>query len=76
MSGWLLHTAMQNGLHLPMASHEFGRNIRSLRSEPLQANKSILMMDLQRRSELWAYCIIVYQRYVSQYDRHGTRLMT
>uniref|UniRef100_A0A093VB23 Regulatory protein LEU3 n=1 Tax=Talaromyces marneffei PM1 TaxID=1077442 RepID=A0A093VB23_TALMA len=62
ISGWLLHVAMQNGLHIPMASHEFGRNMRSLRSEPSQANKSIFMIDMQRRSELWAYCIIVYQR--------------
>lgn len=75
LSGWLLHVAMQNGLHMPMASHEFGRNVRSLRSEPSQANKSILMMDLRRRSELWAYCIVVYQRYVSQLITVGGKLM-
>ncbi|EED13666.1 C6 transcription factor (Leu3), putative [Talaromyces stipitatus ATCC 10500] len=62
LSGWLLHIAMQNGLHIPMASHEFGRNVRVSRSEQSQANKAVLMMDMQRRSELWAYCVIVYQR--------------
>lgn len=64
LSGWLLHIAMQNGLHIPMASHEFGRNLRASRLEPSQANVTVLMMDMQRRSELWAYCIVVYQRYV------------
>lgn len=74
LSGWLLHIAMQNGLHIPMASHEFARNMRSLRSEPSHANKSILMMDMQRRSELWAYCIIVYQRYVCALNKRRSKL--
>lgn len=61
LCGWLLNLAMQNGLHLPMASHEFGgRNVPS--TEGPRNNKAILTMDMQRRSELWAYCIAVYQR--------------
>lgn len=62
LSGWLLHLAMQNGLHMPMASHEFGRNAHTKSIESARANKLVMMMDTQRRSELWSYCIIVYQR--------------
>lgn len=52
LSGLLLHIAMQNGLHIPMSSHEFSRVKTPVPSEA----------DLLRRSELWAYSIIVYQR--------------
>lgn len=55
MSGMLLHIAMQNGLHIPMSSHEFSRVKVPALSE----------VDMTRRSELWAHCVIVYQRYVS-----------
>lgn len=55
MSGMLLHIAMQNGLHIPMSSHEFSRVKIPALSE----------VDMTRRSELWAHCVIVYQRYVS-----------
>ncbi|KAJ5085086.1 hypothetical protein N7532_009857 [Penicillium argentinense] len=52
LSGMLLHIAMQNGLHIPMSSHEFSRvKIPA----PCEA-------DLVRRSELWAHTVIVYQR--------------
>lgn len=54
MSGMLLHIAMQNGLHIPMSSHEFSRAKIPALSE----------VDMTRRSELWAHCVIVYQRYV------------
>ncbi|KAJ5698831.1 hypothetical protein N7462_000836 [Penicillium macrosclerotiorum] len=52
LSGMLLHIAMQNGLHIPMSSHEFSRVKLSVPSEA----------DLLRRSELWAHCVIMYQR--------------
>ncbi|PYH43903.1 Zn(II)2Cys6 transcription factor [Aspergillus saccharolyticus JOP 1030-1] len=52
LSGMLLHIAMQNGLHIPLYSHEFAkRNIPA----PSEA-------DMARRSELWARCVVVYQR--------------
>lgn len=52
MSGMLLHIAMQNGLHIPMSSHEFSRVKIPAPSEA----------DMVQRSELWAHCVIVYQR--------------
>ncbi|KAJ9190804.1 transcriptional regulator family: Fungal Specific TF [Paecilomyces variotii] len=52
LSGMLLHLAMQNGLHIPMSSHEFSRVRIAAPSEA----------DLTKRSELWAQCVIVYQR--------------
>lgn len=44
---------MQNGLHVPMSSHEFSRVKIPAPSES----------DLRRRSELWAHTVIMYQRY-------------
>lgn len=55
LSGMLLHIAMQNGLHIPMSSHEFSKRKRL--PAPSEA-------EMIRRSELWAHCVIVYQRYV------------
>ncbi|KAJ5091061.1 hypothetical protein NUU61_005931 [Penicillium alfredii] len=52
MSGMLLHIAMQNGLHIPMSSHEFSRVKMPAPSEA----------DMTRRSELWAHVVVVYQR--------------
>ncbi|KAE8151098.1 hypothetical protein BDV25DRAFT_100090 [Aspergillus avenaceus] len=52
LSGMLLHTAMQNGLHFPMSSHEFTKIKIPAPSEE----------ELIQRSELWARCVIVYQR--------------
>ncbi|KAL1964856.1 hypothetical protein VTN77DRAFT_6358 [Rasamsonia byssochlamydoides] len=52
LSGFLLNLAMQNGLHIPMSTHEFAKMKRNHLSE----------IDVHRRSELWAQCIIVYQR--------------
>lgn len=52
MAGMLLHTAMQNGLHIPLSSHEFCRVKLPVPSEA----------DLLRRSELWALAVIVYER--------------
>ncbi|KAL4892508.1 hypothetical protein BDV59DRAFT_43000 [Aspergillus ambiguus] len=52
LAGMLLHIAMQNGFHIPMSSHEFARKKIPMPSEA----------DMIRRAELWAHCIIVYQR--------------
>ncbi|CAG8292762.1 unnamed protein product [Penicillium salamii] len=52
LSGMLLHVAMQNGFHIPMSSHEFSRVKIPAPSE----------LDMIRRSELWAHCVLVYQR--------------
>ncbi|KAJ6038501.1 hypothetical protein N7460_008272 [Penicillium canescens] len=52
LSGMLLHVAMQNGFHIPMSSHEFSRISIPAPSE----------LDMVRRSELWAHCVLVYQR--------------
>jgi hypothetical protein len=54
LSGMLLHVAMQNGFHIPMSSHEFSRISIPAPSE----------LDMVRRSELWAHCVLVYQRWV------------
>ncbi|GKZ58544.1 hypothetical protein AnigIFM49718_004369 [Aspergillus niger] len=53
LSGMLLHIAMQNGLHIPMSSHEFSKRKRL--PAPSEA-------EMIRRSELWAHCVIIYQR--------------
>jgi hypothetical protein len=51
LSGSLLHIAMQLGLHMPVAS---------------QANSGVTLNlseeEIHKRAELWAYCIITYQR--------------
>ncbi|KAJ5781325.1 hypothetical protein N7457_006485 [Penicillium paradoxum] len=52
LSGMLLHVAMQNGFHIPMSSHEFSRVKIPAPSE----------VDMVRRSELWAHCVLVYQQ--------------
>ncbi|KAL5360554.1 hypothetical protein BJX96DRAFT_72474 [Aspergillus floccosus] len=52
LAGMLLHIAMQNGLHIPMSSHEFARKKLPMPSE----------VDMVRRAELWAHCMIIYQR--------------
>ncbi|PWY89074.1 C6 zinc finger domain protein [Aspergillus heteromorphus CBS 117.55] len=53
MSGMLLHIAMQHGIHIPMSSNEF------LKRKRLPAPSEA---EMTRRSELWAHCVIVYQR--------------
>ncbi|KAF9893650.1 hypothetical protein FE257_010962 [Aspergillus nanangensis] len=52
LSGLLLHLAMQNGLHIPMSTQEFTKKKIPAPSEA----------DMIRRSELWAHCVLVYQR--------------
>ncbi|KAJ5153623.1 uncharacterized protein N7500_009062 [Penicillium coprophilum] len=52
LSGMLLHVAMQNGFHIPMSSHEFSRVKIPESSDS----------DMVRRSELWAHCVLVYER--------------
>ncbi|KKA17613.1 C6 transcription factor [Rasamsonia emersonii CBS 393.64] len=51
LSGLLLHLAMLNGLHIPMSTHEFAK----------MKTNNLTEIDIHRRSELWAHCIIVYQ---------------
>ncbi|EAW14386.1 Zn(II)2Cys6 transcription factor [Aspergillus clavatus NRRL 1] len=51
LCGMMVHIAMQNGLHIPMSSHEFSKVKIPAPSEA----------DMIRRSELWAHCVIVYQ---------------
>lgn len=55
LGGMLLHVAMQHGFHIPMSSHEFSRVKIPVSSD----------LDMVRRSELWAHCVLVYQRWVS-----------
>ena len=52
MSGLMLHIAMQNGLHIPVSSNEFSRVKIAPPSEAVMV----------RRAELWAHCVVVYQR--------------
>ncbi|KAL2868058.1 uncharacterized protein BJX67DRAFT_60109 [Aspergillus lucknowensis] len=52
LSGLLLHVAMQYGMHNPLSAHEFYKTKLPPPSDT----------DILRRSELWAYTIIVYQR--------------
>lgn len=54
LAGALPHAAMQCGLHVPVATQDFGR-VKIKLTEP----------EIQRRAELWAYCVIVYQRLCS-----------
>lgn len=52
LGGMMLHIAMHNGLHIPLSSHEFSRVKITTPSEA----------DLQRRSEMWALTMVLYQR--------------
>lgn len=54
LTGLLLHLAMQHGMHNPISSHEFFKT-----KQPVPD-----VVDVSRRSELWAYTLITYQRYV------------
>lgn len=63
LSGMLLHVAMQNGFHIPMSSHEFSRVKIPASSD----------LDMVRRSELWAHCVLVYQRWVSFFQSVAKR---
>ncbi|KAJ5732403.1 hypothetical protein N7493_003884 [Penicillium malachiteum] len=63
LAGTMLHVSMQNGLHIPMSSHEFFRVKMPAPSET----------DLQRRSELWALSMVVYQQ-VSMQKGHLPRI--
>lgn len=51
LSGSLIHVAMQAGLHIPVASQNFAKIGIKTTEE-----------DIRKRAELWAYCIITYQR--------------
>jgi len=50
LSGAVLHMAMQIGLHFPLSSQEFSK-VRLRLSEA----------EVKKRTETWAYCVLVYQ---------------
>jgi hypothetical protein len=50
-AGTLIHMALQIGLHIPAASQDFSRVKVKLTQE-----------DITNRCELWAYCVLAYQR--------------
>ncbi|OAL21694.1 hypothetical protein AYO22_07636 [Fonsecaea multimorphosa] len=52
LSAAMLHMAMQIGLHLPVASHEFSKT-------PVKLTED----ELKIRAETWGYCTLIYQRY-------------
>ncbi|EXJ63637.1 uncharacterized protein A1O5_11398 [Cladophialophora psammophila CBS 110553] len=51
LSAAVLHMAMQIGLHVPVASHEFSKI-------PVKLTED----ELKIRAETWGYCTLVYQR--------------
>jgi hypothetical protein len=51
IAGALPHVAMQCGLHHPIATQDFAR-----------VKIKLTEYEIQRRAELWAYCVVVYQR--------------
>lgn len=54
IAGALTHVAMQLGLHVPVATQDFAR-----------VRINLTDAEIQRRAELWAFVLIVYQRLVS-----------
>lgn len=54
LAGALPHLAMQCGLHHPVATQDFAR-----------VKIKLTETEIQRRAELWAYCVIAYQRLCS-----------
>ncbi len=52
LNGAMLHMAMQMGLHIPLSSHEYSRVKLQLTSA-----------DIDKRTELWAHVIVLYQRW-------------
>jgi hypothetical protein len=52
LSGGMLHMALQIGLHVPFLSQDFAR-VRLILTEE----------DITARAEVWAYCVILYQRW-------------
>ena len=53
LGGYLIHSAIQIGLHNPISSQDFSKSAIVKLSEE----------DLRRRNELWAHCVVFYQRY-------------
>jgi Fungal specific transcription factor domain len=52
LCGSMIHLAVMLGLHLPLAAQDFSR-VKVQLSED----------DIKRRAEIWANCVILYQRY-------------
>lgn len=51
LSGSLIHMAMQAGLHIPVTRQNFAK-----------VGIKVTDDDVKKRAELWAYCVITYQR--------------
>lgn len=60
LSGLLIQLSMQIGLHLPVLTQDFIR-VRVTLSEH----------DIRKRAELWAYCVLISQRYVRELYKVG-----
>lgn len=52
LTGLLVHSAMQIGLHMPSASQDFSRVPMKLSDQ-----------EVQKRYQIWAYCMLTYHRY-------------
>lgn len=52
LTGLLIHSAMQIGLHMPSASQDFSR-------DPIKLTDR----DIKKRYKIWAYCMLTYHRY-------------
>lgn len=52
LTGLLIHSAMQIGLHMPSASQDFSRVPMKLTDR-----------DITKRYQIWAYCVLTYHRY-------------
>lgn len=58
MAGLLLHLAQRSGLHVPSGSDEFFR----------AKTQNLPDIGVVRRSELWAQCVLAYQRLVNSLE--------
>lgn len=52
LTGLLIHSAMQIGLHMPSASQDFLR-------DPIRLTDR----DIKKRYAIWAHCMLTYHRY-------------
>lgn len=51
LTGLLIHSAVQIGLHMPSASQDFSR-------VPIKLTDR----DVKKRYQIWAYCVLIYHR--------------
>lgn len=59
LCGATIHLALKIGLHVPLASQDFAR-----------VKLELTEQAIKRRAELWAHCIILYQRYAFRANLH------